>query len=183
MAATFGDPSRVLYRSPGISMANDQANGIIHHGLPGELNTWTVYGAEIINPNHLSNAGTRDDQSSLAAGGVLALPFEVIEQLSFSSTPRNASTYNSLSGLMDLSFSDNGDSFVKAGLLGMEAAYQSKGKSKFKAHGRYSTVGLLSDMGVDFDGESINFQDLFLSFRPSDNIRVFGIHLIVVLLT
>ncbi|NNE25847.1 MAG: hypothetical protein HKN09_03305 [Saprospiraceae bacterium] len=44
MAATFGDPSRVLYRSPGVSMANDQANGVVHHGLPGELNIWSVYG-------------------------------------------------------------------------------------------------------------------------------------------
>ena len=87
LAATFDDPSRVMYRQAGISLDNDQNNSIVYRGLPSEYVRWSVDGAEIVNPNHLSNAGRLSDQSSPAAGGVLAIPFDVIKSFSFYGRP------------------------------------------------------------------------------------------------
>ena len=175
LAATFDDPSRVLIRHVGISSANDQANGIIYRGLPSDLIKWSINGAEIVNPNHLSNAGTYSDVSSISAGGVLAIPFDVISKFSFNGSPASANLPTSLSGISDIEFNGVSENFLKLGLLGMEAGFQSHGKIKLKGHARYSTVGLLSDLGINFDGESIKFQDLFLQAQLNDNLNLISI--------
>lgn len=54
----------------------------------------------------------------------------------------------------------------QAGLTGLDAAAEGpisrKSGASFLANYRYSTVGLLTSMGVDFGDEAINFQDLSL---------------------
>ena len=175
LAATFDDPSRVLYRHAGISMSNDQANAIVYRGLPSEYSKWSIGGAEIVNPNHLSNAGRISDQSSPSAGGVLAIPFEVINKFTFYGNAYGPEQTNAISGVSDLNFDTEGTNFYKVGLLGMEAGFQTKGKAKVKGNFRYSTVGLLSDFGVNFDGESIKFYDGFLKADISDKVSIIGI--------
>lgn len=172
LAATFDDPSRVMYRQAGISLDNDQNNSIVYRGLPSEYVRWSVDGAEIVNPNHLSNAGRLSDQSSPAAGGVLAIPFDVIKSFSFYGSPYGNSQVNAMSANSDFDFDADGSNFVKLGLLGMEAAIQTEGKINTKAHARYSTVGLLADMGVDFDGEQIRFYDLFTRTELGDHLAL-----------
>ena len=178
IAGTFGDPSRVLLRHTGISTQNDQANGIVYRGLSADNINWTISGAEIVNPNHLSNAGTLSDQSSASAGGVLAFPLETIYSFQFSGQPYGAQLPNALAGVANLNFNSNfrnRNSFFKLGLLGLEAGYVCDKKVKVNAHVRYSTVGLLSDLGVDFDGESIKFQDVFLNVGLTDNLHYIGL--------
>lgn len=162
MAGSFGDPSRVLLRHPGLSISNDQTNGMVYRGISPENLKWTFEGAEVVNPNHLSNAGNLRDQASAGAGGVLAIPFDVISKFEFYGQPSVGKQISSIGGVSDFSFDQKGDSFFKLGLLGMEAGFQSKGDVNVKAHARYSTVGLLTDLGLDFGGEEIKFQDVFL---------------------
>lgn len=171
LAASFEDPSRVLYRAPGISLDNDQNNSISYRGLPGEYMRWSVSGAEIVNPNHLSNAGRLSDESSLSAGGVLGIPFDVIRFLDFSGNPYDNTRVSSMSGVANFDFESQSDNFFKLGLLGFEAGIQTQGRMATKAHARYSTVGLLSDLGVDFDGEQIRFYDIFLRTALAENWR------------
>jgi len=161
MAGTFGDPTRVLIRNPGLSIGNDQTNGIIYRGLSPDVMKWTFEGAEIVNPNHLSNASTLSDQPNSSSGGVLAMPFDIISEYKFKGQPSTGNRPLSIGGVSDFNFNRRGNSFVKVGLLGMEAGFQSQGKLDIKAHARYSTVGLLSDFGLDFGGEEIKFQDVF----------------------
>lgn len=175
MAGTFDDPSRVLIRHTGISTSNDQANGIVYRGLSPDLIKWSMDGAEIVNPNHLSNAGTISDVTSLSAGGVLAVPFDVIDKFEFSGQPSSSNQLNTISGVSDLSFKDRGNTFIELGLLGMEAGFQSKGDLNIMAQARYSTVGLLGDLGIDFDGESIKFQDYFLKAEIAPRFTFTGI--------
>lgn len=175
LAATFDDPSRVLYRHTGISIANDQNNSIVYRGLPSEFVKWSIDGAEIINPNHLSNAGRLSDQSSPSAGGVLAIPFEVVNKFSFYGNAYGPEQINSVSAVSDFNFDIDGNNFFKVGLLGMEAGFQTKGKVKVKGNFRYSTVGLLSDFGVNFDGESIKFYDGFVKADITDKISFVGV--------
>lgn len=172
MAATFGDPSRVLYRHVGISLQNDQNNAVIYRGLPPEYMRWSIDGAEVVSPNHLANAGRITDQVSPSAGGVLGIPFDVINSLNFYGNPYNNKMFSSLSGVTDFNFDSRSDNFIKLGFLGMEAGIQTEGKLETKAHLRYSTIGLLSDLGVDFDGEAIKFYDAFLRTKLSDKVSV-----------
>lgn len=176
IAGTFGDPSRVLLRHVGVSTQNDQANGIIYRGLTSDNITWSIHGAEIVNPNHLSNAGTLSDQASASAGGVLAFPLETISQFQFAGQAFGPQLPNALAGNSDLRFGNSkGNTFFKIGLLGIESGFNSQTKKNITAHARYSTVGLLSDFGVDFDGESINFQDLFLNFEIIEGLSYVGL--------
>lgn len=171
LAATFDDPSRVLYRHVGISTANDQANGIIYHGLPSDFTKWTIHGAEIVNPNHTSNAGTFDDISSQSAGGVLGIPFDVINNFSFHANTHIENTPTAIGGVANFNFLSKSENFFKIGLLGLELGLQSK-KSKIpiKTHLRYSTVGLIGQLGVDFGGEKIAFTDGFFQAGLSPHI-------------
>ena len=172
LAATFEDPSRVLYRHAGISLANDQNNSIVYRGIPSEFIRWSFSGAEVVNPNHLNNAGRLSDESSPSSGGVLAIPFDVISQFSFYGNPYTGTQANAMSGVSDFAFDRKGDNFFKFGLLGMEAGFQSEGNVNTKAHLRYSTVGLLSDLGVDFDGEKIKFYDAFSKTNIGKNLSL-----------
>ena len=172
LAATFDDPSRSLLRYSSTSTANDQTNSIIYRGMPASAVKWTLDGAEIVNPNHLSNAGNFSDRSSASAGGVLSFPFETLQEYQFYPSPLKKSFGNALSGVSNLEGVqdiDGSNSFVKFGFLGLEAAYNNQlsysrgfGLKSISVHYRYSFVGLLNNLGVSFDNEAIDFQDLFL---------------------
>lgn len=169
VAGSFDDPSRSLIRFPGFSNPNDQANGIVYHGLPADMMKWTMDGAEIVNPNHLANAGTLSDQSSPTSGGVLSLSQEMIQKFDFHMAPYEANQTNALSGVADIqpiNHHRRQRGFFKIGLLGLEGGYMD---SKVAAHYRYSTVGLLSNLGMDFGGEKIVFQDLFAKYKILDS--------------
>jgi len=157
LAATFDDPSRVLYRHVGISTANDQANGIVYHGLPSDFTKWTIHGAEIVNPNHTSNAGTFSDISSQSAGGVLGIPFDVINTFSFHANTHVENTPSTIAGVANFNFLSETDNFFKIGLLGLELSLP--------------TVGLIGQLGVDFGGEKIAFTDGFFQAGLSPNIN------------
>ena len=81
--ATFNDPARLLTYLPGAATDNDQGNNISVRGSSPNLNQWYLEGAEIVNPNHLSNAGTPSDNATVNGGGVLIPGFNVMEGMNF----------------------------------------------------------------------------------------------------
>jgi len=170
MAASFGDPSRSVLRIPGTGTQSDQANAISYHGLPNEMVNWKIDGAEILNPNHLNTAGTISNRPSSNAGGVLAVPFEVLDRYTFLPSPFSKSHGNAIAGISNLTpraHIPNRNGFAKIGLLGLEAGLSRKftGTTAVQAHYRYSFTGLLGDAGVNFDGEEIRYQDLFVKLH------------------
>ena len=172
LAATFNDPTRSLIRYPGFSATNDEANNYSYRGMPSEFFSWRMDGAEIVNPNHLSNAGTISDRPSANAGGVMMIPFEALDEFKFHGTTYSKSFNNAIAGLNDIrpvKHALGKSSFLKFGFLGLEAgfAHHHESKKSFAIHDiyiqyRYSFTGLLADFGVDFDGEEIKYQDAFL---------------------
>jgi hypothetical protein len=76
---------------------------------------------------------------------------------------------NALSGLMDVSFrrgyTARQSTTLQLGVIGLEAASEGPlgDNSSYLASYRYSTVGLLAQLGVDFGGEDIRYQDLSFS--------------------
>ena len=164
-AGSFDDPSRLLIKYPGITTANDQANSVIYHGLPSHYHQWQLYGARILNPNHLSNAGTQSDNPSRSAGGVNMMSGQVIGDMKFYGNP-SAKSLNSLAGNSDVRlrtpYRDNIN--LNVSLIGMEAGIDrvmgNNDNRQLMLNYRYSTVGLLTDLGLDFGGEVIKYQDL-----------------------
>lgn len=167
MPASFQDPSRIMIRYPGFSTANDGANSILFRGMPPEATRWQLYGADIVNPNHLSNAGTANDLATGNAGGVNALSGSVLDYYHFEANPANISYANVLSGVSDMKMAPKIKSFVDLNLIGLEAGLNFSSddnaagylKNTYVAY-RYSFVGILNQLGVDFGNEKIGYQDL-----------------------
>lgn len=168
--ASFDDPSRLLMKYPGFSVSNDQNNAIIYNGLPSHYSTWSLYGAQIANPNHLSNAGTANDRSSRSSGGVNMFSGQVIGSLDYHSGTTGPA--HGIGGVADMSIRTPYQNTVTANLslIGLEAGIDrvfDKGNSSLLANYRYSTVGLLGQMGVDFGGDMITYQDILAEYKTN----------------
>jgi len=186
MPANFFDPVRMTSVLPGVATTNDQTNGIAFRGYSPNALLWRLNGLDIVNPNHLSNAGTLSDRPVANGGGVSILSSQVLDKTEFQFGIPDASTGNALSGAVNLQFR-KGDSqqrqrTIQAGLVGLDIAAEgpvSKNESaSYLVNYRYSTVGLLTSAGLDFGGERINFNDLTFNIsadtKKSGSFSVFG---------
>jgi hypothetical protein len=162
MAGALEDPTRLLIKTPGISTANDQANSVIYHGMPAQYHQWSLYGSRILNPNHNSNAGTISDLPSSSAGGVNMMSGQVIGSLEFNGNPSNKSL-GSLAGMSNIKFRNPYKTGLTTNLslIGLEAGFDKVyDRDQLLVNYRYSTVGVLTGLGLDFGGEKIDYQDL-----------------------
>jgi hypothetical protein len=169
--ASFDDPSRLLLKFPGISTLNDQSNFIVYRGLPPHYSKWSLYGAEIINPNHLSNTGTISDRGSRSAGGVNMLSGQVIGRMNYTGPSSHLHMGDAMAGISDITFrrSYKDQYFINIGLIGLEAGMEKVSpKSNFMINYRYSTLGALSALGVDLGDEEIKYQDITSSWVLDD---------------
>lgn len=169
--ASFDDPSRLLMKFPGFTTLNDQSNFIIFDGMPPHYTKWSLYGAEIVNPNHLSNAGTITDRTSRSAGGVNMLSGQVIGRMDYTNPTSMDHMGDAMAGISDIRFrqSYRDQYFINLGLIGLEAGLEKGGnKTNFLLNYRYSTLGVLSELGVDLGEEAINYQDLTASYSIRD---------------
>jgi hypothetical protein len=165
--ANFFDPVRMATTYPGVIAANDQANAIIVKGNSPNGLLWRLNGLDIVNPNHLSNAGTLSDKPMANGGGVNILSAQMLDRTNFYTGAFPANYGNALSGIVDMKIRDgNHDKLeytAQASLIGLDVSAEGpinqKHNTSFLANYRYSTVGLLSKLGVNFGGEVIDFQD------------------------
>ena len=185
--ATFFDPARLAQSFAGVANTNDQANGLSIRGSSPDFFKWFLEGVEIVNPNHTSNAGTVNDRATQNAGGVNILSAQLLSQSHFYKSAYPVQFQNALSGIMSMSLR-NGDNqackhFVQLGLIGLEASSEgpinkNNKKGSYLFNYRYSTVGLLSNLGLDFGGETIAFQDAAFNVSlPVERgiVKIFGV--------
>lgn len=167
LAANYQDPARVMTSFPGVVVQNDQNNNIVINGKSPNGVQWRVEGMDVVNPNHLSNAGTLSDRPMQSGGGVNILSTQMLGETNLIMLPFSAQYGNAYAGIMDMQFRE-GNKFdheytVQAGLIGIDLSAEGpikRERSSFLVNYRYSTVGLLTSLGVDFGGEEIAFQDL-----------------------
>jgi hypothetical protein len=167
-AATYMDPARVATSFPGVAAANDQANGLVIRGNSPNSMQWRLEGVEIVNPNHLSNAGTLSDRPTSTGGGVNILSTQLLGTSHFLSGPFPAQYGNVTGGVLDMNLRKGNDEktefTAQASLLGLDFAAEGplskNSKASYLVNYRYSFTGLLGAMGVKFGGEDIRFQDL-----------------------
>ncbi|MBK7944878.1 MAG: carboxypeptidase regulatory-like domain-containing protein [Flavobacteriales bacterium] len=168
LPATFLDPARLASTRPGIATVNDQANHISVRGNGPAANAYLLEGAEIVCPNHLTNAGTASDLPTLSGGGVTILSAQMLGPSRLLTGGFGAGYGNALGGILDMRLrrgsSERQGFTAQAGLLGIdlsaEGPIDSAGRSTYLINYRYSTLGLLSALGVDLGDEAISFQDL-----------------------
>ncbi len=175
LPANFFDPVRVITSYPGVMTANDQNNAIVIRGNSPAGLLWKINGLDVVNPNHLANAGTFSDKSASYGGGVNIISSQLMERTDFFTGSLPAQYGNTLSGVIDMKLR-GGDTTeyhytAQASLIGLDLAAEGpvnkNNNTSFLANYRYSTVGLLSQLGAKFGDEDISFQDLTFSLNSS----------------
>ncbi|UTA69804.1 TonB-dependent receptor [Emticicia sp. 21SJ11W-3] len=166
---TYLDPARLASAYAGVANSNDQANGMVIRGNSPNGMQWRLEGVEIVNPNHLSNAGTFSDRVTQNSGGVNILSVQLLGNMNFLTGAFPAEFGNALSGVMDMRLRKGNNQkhefTAQAGLIGLDVAAEgpfskTKKNGSYLVNYRYSFTGLLGLMGVTFGGEDITFQDL-----------------------
>jgi hypothetical protein len=180
LPANFNDVARMLTTVAGVSAETDAANHIAIRGISPNAMQWFLEGSEIVNPNHLSNAGTIGDRATQNGGGVSIFSTQVVERADFykGSTPTGYG--NALAGAVDVRFrngnNERQETSLGLGLIGLdvatEGAFSQNSKASYLVNYRYSTVGLLSKLGVALGDEATAFQDF--SFKMNFPTRVWG---------
>lgn len=171
--ATFFDPARLAMSYAGVASLNDQANHFSVRGNGPANNAWLLEEVEIVTPNHLTNAGTANDLPALTGGGTTILSAQMLGPSALYTGGLSVPYGNALGGVMDLRLRRGIDQrrayTVQAGLLGIdlsaEGPFRNGGKATYLVNYRYSTVGLLSAMGVPLGDEAIAFQDLAVTLN------------------
>src|SRR5262245_40020780 len=126
MPANFFDPVRMLSSYPGVVAVNDQANNIIVKGSSPSGLLWRLNGMDIVNPNHLANAGTINDKPTANGGGVNILSAQMLDNTAFYSGNVPARYGNLSSAALDMTLR-NGNSqrreyTAQASLIGLDFA-------------------------------------------------------------
>ncbi|MEM9835645.1 MAG: TonB-dependent receptor [Bacteroidota bacterium] len=189
LPATFYDPARLLALSPGVVQTNDQANHLSVRGNSPVRNLWRIQGLAIVNPNHTANAGTITDSPSFSGGGVNAISAQLLDNSAFYAGGLPVEYGFASGGTFDVRFRPGNNQKrqhqLQAGLIGIDLATEGPiGKGdhamSYLLNYRYSFTGILGDLGVDFGGEEIRFQDVNLHlFQPLKNggkVSFFGLY-------
>ncbi len=186
-ASTYYDPARMAATVPDVAVTNDQNNRISVRGIPPAYNIWRLEGTEILNPNHLSNAGTFSDQPTSSGGGVNILSAQMMSNSSFLYGHMTSGYSNTVGGLFDMQMKVGNEEetqyVAQASFIGFDFAadgpLSKTSKATFAMNYRYSFTGLLAAFRVDFGGERIGFQDLSFSMNfpvgSRFGIKVFGV--------
>lgn len=171
--ATYLDPARLATSFAGVINTNDQANNLAVRGNSPNGLTWRLGDVEIVNPNHLSNAGTIGDRPTPSGGGVNILSAQLLGPTRFLTGAFGPQYGNTLAGVMDMSLrtgnNERRERTVQVGLIGVDIAVEGpinrQRGSSYLINYRYSFTGLLGLLGITFGGEAIRFQDLAVNLN------------------
>lgn len=160
-AAAVNDPARMVTSFAGVVGADDGNNKIIIRGNAPNGLLWRMEGIDIPNPNHFSNVGT-------SGGGISILSAQVLSGADFMTGAFSPEYGNALSGVFDLQLRKGNTSrkefTFQAGVLGLDLAAEGPmGKQKdgsFLVNYRYSTLGILGQMGIQVGPGVTTFQDV-----------------------
>ncbi len=175
-AAAVNDPARMASSYAGVVMRDDGNNTIVIRGNAPNGLLWRMEGVDIPSPNHFSNVGS-------SGGGISILSAQLLSNSDFMTGAFAAEYGNALSGVFDLKLrKGNMDKYeytLQAGVLGLDAAAEGpmrigNQKGSFLANYRYSTLTVLSKLGVPLGDASTDFQDLsFNMWMPAGKAGTF----------
>lgn len=179
-SGTLGDVSRMAQNFAGVSGASDDRNDIIVRGNSPASVLWRMEGVDIPSPNHWGTLGT-------TGGPVSMLNTNNLKTSDFLSGAFPAEYGNVTGAVFDLRLKEgNSEKFEFLGQvgfngfeLGVEGPLKNLGNnSSFLINYRYSTLGLLSDLGFNFGtGSAVpQYQDINFKVNiPTKNAGTFSI--------
>lgn len=174
-AAAVNDPLRMATAFAGVFAADDGNNSIVIRGNSPTGLLWRMEGMDIPNPNHFATPGN-------SGGGISVLSSQLLSNSDFVTAAFAAEYGNALSGVFDLRLrkgnNEKREYTLQAGVLGLNAAMEGPFSKKYKGsyliNYRYSTLALLSKIGVLDDDGATNFQDLSYNFYlPTNRLGTF----------
>jgi len=179
-SGTLGDVSRMAQNFAGVSGASDDRNDIIVRGNSPSSVLWRIEGVDIPSPNHWATLGT-------TGGPVSMLNTNSLKTSDFLSGAFPAEYGNVTGAVMDLRLK-NGNSEKLEFLgqigfngfeLGVEAPIKFIGNNaSVIVNYRYSTLGLLNDLGLNLGtGSAVpKYQDINFKLNiPTEKSGVFSI--------
>lgn len=178
-AGGFNDPSRILSNFAGVTSTQDGSNDIIVRGNSPKYVQWRLEGEQITTPNHFG------DQSGVG-GSVSVLNNNLLAASDFYTGAFAPEFGDALSGVYDLRLRTGNNERTECifgfGLLGTEMTLEGPFKKgyggSFLVNYRYSTIGLVSQLGLVGDiGGVLNFQDLsFKLVLPTRRAGIFSLY-------
>ncbi len=176
-AGGIGDPARLVSSFAGVGSTGEGENDIIVRGNNPRYIQWKLEGTEIPNPNHFSQEG-------LTGGPINALNSQMLANSEFYTGAFAPEFGNALSGIFDMRLrkgnSENREHSFSIGVLGTDITTEGplkKGdKSSYLINYRYSTLAIISSLGIlDFGGVP-KYQDLsFKVFLPTKRAGTFSL--------
>ncbi len=161
-AASVSDPGRMAQSFPGVQPSKDSEGDIVIRGNSSVGLLWRLEGVDILNPNHFARLGG-------ASGGITIFSISMLGRSDFSTGAFPAEYGNALSGVFDMKFrngnSEKREYTFRAGMLGLDFSTEGpmkKGNGSYLMNYRYSTLGILNELGLHLVGERVDntFQDL-----------------------
>jgi hypothetical protein len=178
-AAAVNDPARAAVSFAGVVSTSDGNNTISIRGNSPFGLLWRMEGVDIPNPNHFANVGA-------SGGGISILSSQLLANSDFSTGAFAAEYGNALAGVFDLNLrkgnNEKREYTVQAGFLGLDVAaegpFSKNYRGSYLINYRYSTLSVLSKVGVNLGDAITNFQDLsyniYLPTNKFGNFSLFG---------
>ena len=181
-AGAMNDVSRMAANYAGVCTSNDALNDIVIRGNSPSGLLWQLDGVDIPNPNHFGQLGA-------TGGPVSMLNNNVLSNSDFMTGAFPAEYGNALSGVFDLRMRngnyDKHEFLGQVGFngfeLGAEGPIFKNNNSSYLINYRYSTMGVMQAIGIDFGtGTALpNYQDLTFKFnfltKKIGKISIFGL--------
>lgn len=178
-AGSLGDPSRMASNFAGVMSVADQRNDIIIRGNSPSGLLWRMEGIDIPNPNHFGSNGS-------TGGPVSMLNNNLLSNSDFYTGAFPAEFGNAMSGAFDLNMRPgNNQKYEFLGQigfngfeLGAEGPFSKNSKASFIINARYSTLEIMSLLGMDFGtGAAIpQYKDVTFKVNiPTENLGKFSI--------
>jgi hypothetical protein len=178
-AAAVNDPARASLSYAGVVSTGDGNNTISIRGNSPFGLLWRMEGVDIPNPNHFANVGA-------SGGGISILSSQLLTNSDFMTGAFTAEYGNALAGVFDLNLrkgnNEKREYTRQAGFLGTDVAaegpFSKNYRGSYLINYRYSTLSVLSKIGVNVGDAVTNFQDLsyniFLPTNKAGNFSLFG---------
>lgn len=178
-AGSFQDVSRMASNFAGVQRTDDATNDIVIRGNSPNGLIWRLEGVDIPNPNHFGGLGATGGPVSMLNNNVLA-------NSDFLTGAFPSNYGDGLSGVFDLKLRNgNYEKHEFLGQIGFnglefgaEGPLSRESNSSYLANYRYSTLGIMSAMGVNFGtGTAIPYyQDLSMKLHfPSTTRGTFDV--------
>lgn len=177
-AGGLDDPARMASAFAGVTVGNIQDNAIIIRGNSPKGVSWRLEGVEIPNPNHFQGG-------NVAGGGAVTIfSSQLLSNSDFFTGAFPAEYGNALAGVFDMKLRNGNDetreNTLQAGVLGIDVASEGpfkKGKqATYLFNYRYSTFGLLSNLGIIPSQQVPKYQDLSFKLNfPAQRAGTFSL--------